>query len=29
VVYALRWVIDLNLMGIILPSQVFGKIMAK
>jgi NAD(P)-dependent dehydrogenase (short-subunit alcohol dehydrogenase family) len=26
---ALRWVIDLNLMGIILPSQVFGKIMAE
>jgi NAD(P)-dependent dehydrogenase (short-subunit alcohol dehydrogenase family) len=25
---ALRWVIDLNLMGIVLPSQVFGKIMA-
>ena len=25
----LRWVIDLNLMGIILPSQVFGKIMAE
>jgi NAD(P)-dependent dehydrogenase (short-subunit alcohol dehydrogenase family) len=24
---ALRWVLDLNLMGIILPSQVFGKIM--
>jgi len=26
---ALHWVIDLNLMGIILPSQVFGKIMAE
>ena len=26
---ALRWVFDLNLMGIILPSQVFGKIMAE
>jgi NAD(P)-dependent dehydrogenase (short-subunit alcohol dehydrogenase family) len=26
---ALRWVIDLNLMGIILPSQIFGKIMAE
>lgn len=25
---ALRWVIDLNLMGVVLPSQVFGKIMA-
>jgi NAD(P)-dependent dehydrogenase (short-subunit alcohol dehydrogenase family) len=25
---ALRWVLDLNLMGIILPSQVFGKTMA-
>jgi NAD(P)-dependent dehydrogenase (short-subunit alcohol dehydrogenase family) len=25
---ALRWVIDLNLMGTILPLQVFGKIMA-
>lgn len=25
---ALRWVFDLNLMGAILPSQVFGKIMA-
>jgi NAD(P)-dependent dehydrogenase (short-subunit alcohol dehydrogenase family) len=25
---ALRWVLDLNLMGTILPSQVFGKIMA-
>ena len=25
---ALRWVIDLNLMGTILPSQVFGKLMA-
>ena len=26
---ALRWVLDLNLMGVILPSQVFGKIMAQ
>jgi len=26
---ALRWVLDLNLMGTILPSQVFGKIMAQ
>jgi NAD(P)-dependent dehydrogenase (short-subunit alcohol dehydrogenase family) len=26
---ALRWVFDLNLMGIILPSQVFGRIMAE
>jgi len=26
---ALRWVFDLNLMGAILPSQVFGKIMAE
>jgi NAD(P)-dependent dehydrogenase (short-subunit alcohol dehydrogenase family) len=26
---ALRWVFDLNLMGIILPSQVFAKIMAE
>lgn len=26
---ALRWVFDLNLMGTILPSQVFGAIMAK
>ena len=25
---AIRWVFDLNLMGAILPSQVFGKIMA-
>ncbi len=25
---AMRWVFDLNLMGVILPSQVFGKIMA-
>jgi NAD(P)-dependent dehydrogenase (short-subunit alcohol dehydrogenase family) len=26
---ALRWVFDLNLMGAILPSQVFGRIMAQ
>jgi NAD(P)-dependent dehydrogenase (short-subunit alcohol dehydrogenase family) len=26
---ALRWVFDLNLMGTILPSQVFGRIMAE
>ncbi len=26
---ALRWVFDLNLMGVILPSQVFGKIMVQ
>ncbi|MGE5072823.1 MAG: SDR family oxidoreductase [Anaerolineae bacterium] len=26
---ALRWVFDLNLMGAILPSQVFGRIMAR
>jgi NAD(P)-dependent dehydrogenase (short-subunit alcohol dehydrogenase family) len=26
---AIRWVFDLNLMGAILPSQVFGKIMAE
>jgi len=26
---ALRWVFDLNLMGTILPSQVFGQLMAK
>ncbi len=26
---ALRWVMDLNLMGTILPSQVFGKLMAE
>ena len=26
---ALRWVFDLNLMGTILPSQVFGRLMAK
>ncbi|MBN2086057.1 MAG: SDR family oxidoreductase [Anaerolineales bacterium] len=25
---ALRWVFDLNLMGVVLPSQVFGKLMA-
>jgi NAD(P)-dependent dehydrogenase (short-subunit alcohol dehydrogenase family) len=25
---ALRWVFDLNLMGVFLPSQVFGKLMA-
>ena len=25
----LRWVLDLNLLGTILPSQVFGKLMAK
>jgi NAD(P)-dependent dehydrogenase (short-subunit alcohol dehydrogenase family) len=25
---ALRWVFDLNLMGVILPSQVFGRLMA-
>lgn len=25
---ALRWVVDLNLMGTLLPSQVFGKVMA-
>jgi NAD(P)-dependent dehydrogenase (short-subunit alcohol dehydrogenase family) len=25
---AMRWVIDLNLMGIVIPSQIFGKIMA-
>jgi NAD(P)-dependent dehydrogenase (short-subunit alcohol dehydrogenase family) len=28
-VEALRWVFDLNLMGAILPSQVFGRIMAE
>jgi NAD(P)-dependent dehydrogenase (short-subunit alcohol dehydrogenase family) len=28
-VEALRWVLDLNLMGTVLPSQVFGKIMAQ
>jgi NAD(P)-dependent dehydrogenase (short-subunit alcohol dehydrogenase family) len=26
---ALRWVFDLNLMGVVLPSQVFGRLMAK
>ena len=26
---ALRWVLDLNLMGVLLPSQVFGKLMAR
>jgi len=26
---ALRWVIDLNLMGIVIPSQIFGRIMAE
>lgn len=26
---ALRWVFDLNLMGVMLPSQIFGKIMAE
>jgi len=26
---ALRWVFDLNLMGVVLPSQVFGKPMAR
>lgn len=26
---AIRWVFDLNLVGVILPSQVFGKIMAE
>ena len=26
---ALRWVLDLNLLGTILPSQVFGKLMAE
>ncbi|MGB7539637.1 MAG: SDR family oxidoreductase [Anaerolineales bacterium] len=26
---ALRWVFDLNLMGVVLPSQVFGKLMAR
>jgi NAD(P)-dependent dehydrogenase (short-subunit alcohol dehydrogenase family) len=25
---ALRWVFDLNLMGVVLPSQVFGRLMA-
>jgi NAD(P)-dependent dehydrogenase (short-subunit alcohol dehydrogenase family) len=26
---ALRWVVDLNLLGTILPSQVFGRVMAR
>jgi NAD(P)-dependent dehydrogenase (short-subunit alcohol dehydrogenase family) len=26
---ALRWVFELNLMGVVLPSQVFGKLMAQ